>query len=140
MPVPCGRKRKKSSMLMNRVKTLNQRISRTNQQSFHEGACYGRIEMDSHADAFVAGRNCLLMHFAERACDGMPCSDEHGSKRNTSIVQVAIGYTTSCGKRHVLTFNEALHMPELEHSLMNPNQLKNMALKCRIIHIVLIQW
>ena len=40
------------------------------------------------------------------------------------IVQVATGYTTSCGRRHILIFNEALCMPELELSLMNPNQLR----------------
>ena len=110
---------------MLRVKTLNQRISRTNQQSLHEGACNRRIELDSHADAFVAGRNCMLMHYTERVCDGMPYSDEYEPKSNTYIVQVATSYTTACSKRCVLIFNEALHILELEHSLMNPNQLRN---------------
>ena len=36
----------------------------------------GRCELDSHADTFVAGRNCILMHYTERVCDVMPYSDE----------------------------------------------------------------
>ena len=57
--------------------------------------------MDSDADAFVAGRNCFLMQYAERVCDVMLCLDEHEPKSNTSIVQVVSGYITSCSKMHV---------------------------------------
>ena len=85
----------------------------------------GRCEIDSHADTFVAGRNCTLMHYTERVCDVMPYSDEYEAKSNVPIAQVATGYTSSNGQRYILIFNEALWMPELENSLVNPNQLRH---------------
>ena len=128
LSIPRGRrkKKKKSSARIMRVKTLNRRISRIKQPpSSSDGVHDGSIELDSHADAFVAGRNCLLMNYTERVCDAMPCSDECDPKSDMPIVQVATGYTTACGVRYILIFNEALYMPELENSLMNPNQLRN---------------
>ena len=35
----------------------------------------GRVELDSHAATFVAGRNCILMNYTEQCCDVMPYSD-----------------------------------------------------------------
>ena len=127
LSIPRGKRKKKRKLSAQilRVKTLNQRISRINQQSSYNGVYDGRIELDSHADAFVAGRNCLVMHYAERVCDVMPYSDEYDPKSDVPIVQVATGYTTACGVRYILIFNEALYMPELENSLMNPNQLRS---------------
>ena len=85
----------------------------------------GRCELDSHADTFVAGRNCTLLHYTERVCDVMPYSDEYEAKSNVPIAQVATGYTSSNGQRYILVFNEALWMPQMENSLMNPNQLRH---------------
>ena len=115
MSIPRGKRKRKSSAQISRVKTLNQRISRINQQSSSNGVYDGRIELDSHADTFVAGRNCLVMHYTERVCDVMPYSDEYDPKNNIPIVQVATGYTTVCGRRYILIFNEALYITELEH-------------------------
>ena len=89
----------------------------------------GRIELDTHADTFVAGRNCLAMHFTERICDVMPYSDEYAPKTGIPIVQAATGYTNASGQRSILIFNEALWMPELENSLMNPNQLRHFGIE-----------
>ena len=91
----------------------------------NSGVYDGRIELDSHADTFVAGRNCLAMHFTERVCDVMPYADDYEAKTGVPIVQAASGYTNANGQRHILIFNEALYMPELENSLMNPNQLRH---------------
>jgi len=90
-----------------------------------QGVFDGRVEMDSHADTFVAGRNCILMHYTERVCDVMPYSEEYEAKSDIPIVQVATGYTAANGQRFVLIINEALWMPDLENSLMNPNQLRH---------------
>ena len=73
----------------------------------------------------MAGRNCFLKHYTERACDDMPHSDECEPKSNTSVVQDSTGYNTACSKRCIFMFNEALHILDLEDSLMNPNQLRN---------------
>ena len=89
------------------------------------GVFDGRLELDTHADTFVAGRNCTPLHFTERVCDVMPYSDEYAPKQNIPICQVATGYTSAAGQRYILVFNEALWIPELESSLMNPNQLRH---------------
>ena len=85
----------------------------------------GRVECDTHADTFVAGRNCTLVHFTERVCDVMPYADDYAPKTAIPIVRAATGYTAANGTRFILMFNEALWMPELEDSLMNPNQLRH---------------
>ena len=36
----------------------------------------GKLELDTHADTFVAGRNCTLMNISERVCDVMPYLDD----------------------------------------------------------------
>ena len=100
-----------------------------NRQSLNHPVYNGRIELDSYADTFVAGRNFLLIHYTELICDVMSYSDEYVPKNNIPIVQVATGYTTVCGRRYILIFNEALYMPELKHSLMNPNQLRYYGIK-----------
>ena len=61
----------------------------------------GRLELDTHADTFVAGRNCLLMHYTERVCDVMPYSDDYEAKKSIPIVQVATEYTNIHGERYI---------------------------------------
>ena len=85
----------------------------------------GRVELDSHADTFVAGRNCLLMHYTERCCNVMPYSEDYKAKTNVPIVQVATGYTSMNGDRFILVFNEAIWIPGLQNSLMDPNKFKD---------------
>jgi len=123
--VPHGVKDGNKMIQVSRVKTVNRRISRLKHQAHQVGIFDGRIELDSHADTFVAGRNCLLMHYTERVCDVMPYSDEYQPRNNVPIVQVATGYTSMNGRRYILIINEALYMPELDNSLMNPNQLRH---------------
>ena len=55
----------------------------------------------------------------------MPYSDDYEARTNIPIVQAATGFTASNGMRYILIFNEALWMPELHNSLMNPNQLRD---------------
>ena len=85
----------------------------------------GKLELDSHADTFVAGRNCIPLHFTERVCEVMPYSDDYETKKDIPIVQVATGYTNVAGERFILIINEAIWMPNLKCSLMNPNQLRH---------------
>ena len=61
----------------------------------------------------------------QNGSDVMPYSDEYEAKKSVPIAQVATGYTTSDGKRYILIINEALWIPELEISLMNPNHLRH---------------
>ena len=74
-----------------------QRNSRVNAKVFvpvRDSAVFeGRVEMDSHADTFVAGRNCIPLHFTERVCEVMPYSEDYETKKDIPIVQVLTGYT-----------------------------------------------
>ena len=82
------------------------------------------MEVDIHADTFVAGRNCVVMHYTERVADVLPYSDEYQEKKGIPIVQTATGHTHLAGQRPILIVNEALWMPDLHYSLFNPNQFR----------------
>ena len=86
---------------------------------------YGRSELDSHADTIVAGENCIVMQYTSRSCEVMPYSDEYEPLKDVPVVQAATGYTSSNGQSYILILNEALYMPKLDHSLINPNQLRH---------------
>jgi hypothetical protein len=85
----------------------------------------GNTEADSHADAFVAGKNCVTSCFADRTCDAQPCSDDYAPMKHVPIVTAATGCASSAGMNCMLVFPEALSMPTLDHSLFNPNQLRH---------------
>ena len=123
-----GRNAKKKSKL-NQVKTRNRtcmqlKISKQNNHT-PDFQYFGRMEMDSHADTIVAGRNTTILNYTSRSCDVMPYNDEYSAKTNVPIVSAAAGYTSHTGENYILILNEALSMPELDHSLINPNQLRS---------------
>ena len=81
------------------------------------------VEADSHADSFVAWKNCIPMHHTERSCDVQPCSDDHAPVKNVPIVAAATGYLPAIGLNYILFFPQLLCLPNLGHLLFNPNQL-----------------
>ena len=83
------------------------------------------MEIDSHADTFVAGKNCVPLNYTERTCDVQPYSDEYAPVKNVPIVIAATGYTSASGINYILVFPESIYMPTLAHSLCNPNQLRH---------------
>ena len=40
-------------------------------------------------------------------------------------MQAATGYTSPDGQQYILVFNEAIYMPKMDNSLLNPNQLRH---------------
>ena len=44
------------------------------------------VEEDSHADTFVAGKNCISLHYTDRSCDVQPYSDEYTPMKNVPII------------------------------------------------------
>ena len=85
----------------------------------------GNTEADSHADTFVAGKNCVTLSFTDRTCDVQPYSNDYAPVKNVPIVTAATGHTSATGMYYILVFPEALSMPTLDHSLFNPNQLRH---------------
>ena len=43
---------------------------------------------------------------------------------DVDIVSAATGFTSVTGRQYILVFHEALYIPELDHILINPNQLR----------------
>ena len=88
---------------------------------------YGRCELDSHADTIVAGANCVILQHTGKECDVSPYREDYDSIPNVPIVHAATAWQSNdTGQTYILVFHEALWMgPSLEHSLINPNQLRH---------------
>ena len=99
--------------------------SARNTQNTSNESVYGRSELDSHADTTVAGRNCTPIWHTERSCDVAPFSDTYQPMKDVAIVSAATGFTSASGNQYILIFHECLYMPELSHTLINPNQLRH---------------
>ena len=54
--------RYKYKFIVSRLSTSCRRIGRAHLLKADAGVYDGTIEFDSHADTFVAGRNCTLLH------------------------------------------------------------------------------
>ena len=85
----------------------------------------GRLELDSHADTIVAGANCCILKYTGRECDVSPYSSEYSPVTGVPIVKAAtVWQSQHTGQEYLLIFNQALYMPSLTNSLINPNQLR----------------
>ena len=85
----------------------------------------GNIELDTHADTIVAGANCCVLNYTVRICDVSPYSEEYKPVSGVPIVRAATVWQSQyTGQEYLLIFNEALWMPSLPNTLVNPNQLR----------------
>ena len=84
-----------------------------------------RMELDSHADTTVAGRNCTVMHYTEKSCDVAPFSNTYDPMTNIPIITAATGFTSTTGRQYILFFNESLYIKDMDYTLINPNQLQH---------------
>ena len=87
---------------------------------------FGRCELDSHADTIVAGSNCVILQYTGKECDVSPYRDDYDSISNVPIVHAATAWQSPVtGQTFILVLNEALWMGSMDHSLINPNQLRH---------------
>jgi hypothetical protein len=87
-----------------------------------EGLC----EFDSHADTCVVGCNFRVIEHGNRVCTVAGFSDAYGKKDNVKIVSAAtLVQDEDTGEAYILIVNEALHFPDLPHTLLNPNQIRH---------------
>jgi hypothetical protein len=86
----------------------------------------GNVEMDSHADTCVLGKNFIMLHSTGRVCDVFPFTDTYDGIPGVQIATGATAWTCQeTGETYILVVPEALWMPEnMPHSLINPNQLR----------------
>jgi hypothetical protein len=77
---------------------------------------YGSVELDTHADTCVAGKNFIVLSFNGReAVQNIPIV----------LAATAIQHPNS-GETLILVFNEVLwYGDRMDHSLINPNQLRH---------------
>ena len=80
--------------------------------------------MDSHTDTTLEDRNCTILHHTEMSYDVTPFSDTNETMKDVDIVLEATGFTSSTGQKYILLFHEALYIPELDHTIINTNQLR----------------
>ena len=61
-------------------------LSRTISENSHtEPVHHGRIEIYSHADTIVFGRNCAVIHFTERECNVSLYTDAYETIKSVKI-------------------------------------------------------
>jgi hypothetical protein len=99
-------------------------ISRTRNDS---SIVYNRLELDSHADTIVLGKNCVILSHTGRECDVSPYTSTYKAITNVPIVSGATAWTCqNTGDTYILVFHEALWMGDvIDHTLVNPNQLRH---------------
>jgi hypothetical protein len=92
-----------------------------------EQVFHGTLEMDTHADTIVFGKNFIKLRETGRECSLSPYTDYYQAIESVPIVQAATSWTSSkTGETFILVFNEGLWMADhVSNSLINPNQLRH---------------
>ena len=90
-----------------------------------------RIELDSHADTIVFGRNCAVIHFMGRECDVSLYTDAYKLIKTVRIACAGTAWTSSASEEtYILVFNVGLCMGDkMDDTLINPNQLHHFRTK-----------
>ena len=101
------------------------KISATSREDQHE-VHHGRIELDSHANTIVFGKNCVVLAFTGRECDVSPYTDTYDSIKSVPIAKAGTAWTSpESGTTFMLVVNEGLWMGnKMDHTLFNPNQMR----------------
>ena len=101
-------------------------IGATKRNLVPEEATVGTMELDSHADTTVFGRNFLVISYTGRECDVSPYTDNYDSVKGVPIVTAATAWTCQeSGQTFILIIHEGLWMGDMmPNSLINPNQLR----------------
>ena len=82
-----------------------------------------RTELDSHADVTVLGKNVLVLTDFDRPVTVTGYDPASPSLPNVKTVGAAVAYDDpKTGQTIMLTINQALHIPTLEHNLLCPMQ------------------
>jgi hypothetical protein len=120
-----GRIKKKKAKVAAHVSSIRRQITRKLSRVRTDVIVHNHMELDSHADTAVLGRNCTILNYTGRECDVSPYTDSYEAIKNVPIVTGATAWTSqTTGETYILVINEALWMGDvLDNSLLNPNQL-----------------
>jgi hypothetical protein len=90
-----------------------------------------RSELYSHADTCVVGSNALIVYDYKRPVNVTGFDPSKGSIKNLNIVSAALAYDDpATGRTLILILNQAIHIPTIDHNLINPIQLQLNDIKC----------
>jgi hypothetical protein len=85
----------------------------------------GFAELDTHADTTCIGVDCRVLSVTDQVCQVLPYHKGYQPFDEVPIVQAATAYDhPETGITYILIFNQALSIPDLETTLINPNQLR----------------
>jgi Reverse transcriptase (RNA-dependent DNA polymerase) len=120
-------KRRQISAYVSSVRRIKQSCQVSRVVTKPNPIVYGKMELDSHADTVVLGRNCTILSYTGRECDVSPYTDFYDAIKGVPIVSGASAWTCqTTGETFILVFHEALWMGDtMDHSLVNPNQLRH---------------
>ena len=81
-------------------------------------------ELDSHADTCCLGKDCLVLYETDKA-EVSGFSTQLGKLKETPVITGVLAYDEPVtGETYLLYFHQALHLPMMEKSLLNPNQMR----------------
>ena len=81
-------------------------------------------ELDSHADTCCLGKDCLVLYETDKA-EVSGFSTQLGKLKETPVITGVLAYDEpETGETYLLYFHQALHLPMMEKSLLNPNQMR----------------
>jgi len=83
--------------------------SREDQYKVH----HGRIELDSHANTIVFGKNCVVLAFIGRGCNVSTYTDTYDSIKSVPIAKAGTAWTSpESGTTFIFVFNEGIWMDD----------------------------
>ena len=109
------------------MNTGPRRICGIKNKQYHviDNISHGTIEMDSHEDTAVCGSNFVVLDYTSQECDVTPYNSKDIEK-NVPIATCATAWDDSSGVTYIVKIHQALYMGDrgMDHSLINPNQLR----------------
>ena len=90
---------------------------------------HARMELDSHADTCTVGMCAKILQKTGRTVTVNGFEKQLGNIPDIDVVTAAVAYDCPYTFRtYILIFHEALHVPTMTTSLLNPNQLRDQGL------------
>jgi hypothetical protein len=78
------------------------------------------LELDSHADTYVLGRDALIILDYNRPVSIVGYDESLGSKTYQTVSGVVAYNDPQTGRTLHLIINQAMHIPHLDHHLLCP--------------------
>ncbi len=80
------------------------------------------LELDSHADTCVLGRDCLVILDYDRPVQVVRCDPALGTKTYKTVRGIVAYDNPTTGEVFHLVINQVIHIPHLNHHLLCPMQ------------------